>query len=133
MSVDPTLPPTRLQVNDRVSARTSMFLLATMRCIPASDELPFRVRNLSSTGLCGDSKYPVLTGERYVFAIPSVGNVEGVVAWCEGDRFGASFATEIDPERAKRPVSRTGSNANILPPVRDHRRPGVRSSPSSVK
>lgn len=128
MSPSPPLPG-----NDRTSPRTSMFLLATMRRLSAGDELTLRIRNLSSTGLCGDSDHPVQTNEQLIFTIPSVGSVEGTIAWCEANRFGVAFATEIDPGKARRPLTRPDANSNILPPVRDHRRPGIRSISSPDK
>lgn len=102
-----------------------MFLAATMRRMPNHDALPLRVRNLSSTGLCADSKHPVELGERLTFDISGIGRVDGEVVWREADRFGAAFASEVDPARARRPLTRPAVNADILPPVRDYRRPGL--------
>lgn len=113
---------------DRLSVRTSVFLMAAVRRPGTGDELPVRVRNLSSSGLCGDSKHPVAKGEPLFIVLPTIGEIGGKVMWQDGERFGIAFEHEIDPAKARRQSPDGNVKSPVMPVSQDYRRPGLRST-----
>jgi hypothetical protein len=104
-----------------------MFCQASMRIETEGVDVPFRIRNLSSSGLMGEIDYPLERDEVVVVIIRNVGERRAHIVWNDGRRFGMKFARPIDPKSARQPVGMKLLDATLLPPVRDHARPGVKA------
>lgn len=90
--------------------RDSLFLLAQLR-VDGRDEISrVKVRNLSAGGMMAEGDVKVIRGALVEVELRNLGWVEGTVAWKQDNRFGIAFVDEIDPKRARAPV--TGSTVN---------------------
>ncbi len=85
--------------------RDSLFLLAEVIRETGEPMGNSKVRNLSATGLMADCDFAFLEGDRLVFDLRGIGPVPGKVAWAKASRIGFAFDREIDPQRARKPVS----------------------------
>lgn len=92
-------------VDTRQVNRDSLFLLAQLRVDGSDSEHRVKVRNLSSGGMMADGDAKVLRGSTVHVELRNIGWVEGTVAWKHENRFGVAFTEEIDPRRARAPVS----------------------------
>ena len=92
-------------VDTRQVDRDSLFLLAQLRV--SGDETIYRVkvRNLSAGGMMADGDVHVVRGAPVAVELRNIGWVDGSVAWTQENRFGIAFIDEIDPRRARAPVS----------------------------
>lgn len=97
---------------DRSSERLNFFLGTSLKSGP-HEALAARVRNLSAGGMMiefSEEPDPELTrGDAAVAELRNIGRVKGVVAWIEGKRVGIRFDKDIEPERARQPVSGAGA------------------------
>lgn len=97
-------------VDTRQVDRDSLFLLAQLR-VDGRDEISrVKVRNLSAGGMMAEGDVKVIRGALVEVELRNLGWVEGTVAWKQDNRFGIAFVDEIDPKRARAPV--TGSTVN---------------------
>lgn len=88
-------------------ARDSLLLFAEVVVDGQARTVRVKVRNLSAGGMMIESgELAVSRGERLTVDLRNVGEVRGRVAWAQGSRFGVAFDTEIDPKRAREPVSK---------------------------
>jgi len=93
-------------MDTRSLARDSLFLLATLQIEQQPDRHRVRVRNLSDGGMMAEGQnIRVQRGHRVVVELRNVGQVTGSVAWVQDDRFGIAFDSEIDSQRARRPLT----------------------------
>lgn len=92
-------------VETRNIARDSLFLVADIRLEGAAEAVRVKVRNLSAGAMMGEGDVGIARGARVVVSLRNVGEVDGNVAWVQGNRFGVSFATEIDPKAPRTAVS----------------------------
>ncbi|MGJ3626522.1 PilZ domain-containing protein [Sphingomonas sp. MMS24-JH45] len=68
-----------------------------------------RVRNISAGGLMAEVPEPITPENSAIrIEVRGIGWVSGRVAWQTEGRIGIAFDQEIDPRRARKPV--TGSN-----------------------
>jgi len=93
--------------------RDSLFLLAQLRLEGADEVYRVKVRNLSAGGMMADGDVLVQRGMLVHVDLRNIGWVEGTVAWRQENRFGIAFVDEIDPKRAREPV--TGSVSSPAP------------------
>lgn len=90
----------------RSLARDSLFLLATVQVEQQSERHRVRVRNLSDGGMMAEgNNIQVQRGHRIAVELRNIGEVMGVVAWVQDNRFGISFEAEIDSQRARHPLN----------------------------
>jgi hypothetical protein len=101
-------------VETRNAERESLFLMADVRLEGATQTERIKVRNLSPGGMMGEGDIAVSRGSRIVVALRNVGEIDGSVAWVQGNRFGVSFASEIDPKAPRTSV--TKGNADLTSP-----------------
>lgn len=88
----------------RNEARDSLFLSAVLTI----DGLPseqVRVRNLSAGGLMAEYPAPVMIGTPVKIELRGIGHIPGHVAWATAGRIGIAFIGQIDPLRARKPVT----------------------------
>jgi len=85
--------------------RDSLFLLAEVIRETGEPMGNAKIRNLSATGLLADCDFAFLKGDRLVFDLRGIGPVAGAVAWSVAQRVGFAFDREVDPQRARKPVS----------------------------
>jgi hypothetical protein len=106
------------ETGSRRGVRASLFLNATIRRkgISAGEELPVRIRNLSSVGVMADYKQPIECGEDVVVTCSGLGSVAGRVAWVSG-QIGIAFDYEVDPLKARRTVRRRPEDWLPVPPL----------------
>lgn len=93
-------------VETRNVERDSLFLMADVRLEGATQTEKVKVRNLSSGGMMGEGDINVARGSRICVALRNVGEIDGSVAWVQGNRFGVSFASEIDPKAPRSSVTK---------------------------
>ena len=85
--------------------RDSLFLLSEVIRETGESMGNAKVRNLSATGLMADCDFAFLKGDRLVFDLRGIGPVVGEVVWNNGMRIGFHFDRDVDPQRARKPVS----------------------------
>ena len=102
---------------NRQIARDSLFVMADLRLLGASDEHRIKVRNLSAGGMMGEGSVRVARGNAVEVNVRNVGWVEGTVAWVQEDRFGVAFREEIDPKVVRAPVGTASSAPRFTRPV----------------
>lgn len=109
----------------RSLARDSLFLLATVQIEQQSERHRVRVRNLSDGGMMAEgANVRVQRGNRVVVELRNVGEVQGSVAWVQDNRFGIAFDSEVDSQRARRPLSvEPEPGLGIVQPSWAHRAP----------
>lgn len=100
--------------------RSSLLLVAAARLDDGSMTKVI-VRDLSPSGLKGEIPDPPVPDQRLTLNLGRAGWVGATVVWTSGKQFGARFAREIDPAKARRPVS-----AQAVP---DRRSPAERRKP----
>ncbi len=98
-------------VDTRNVSRDSLFLFAELVVDGQADGAKVKVRNLSAGGMMAEGALATARGDRVTVTLRNVGNVRGVVAWVQGNRFGVAFDTEVDPLLA-RPAVKTGESAS---------------------
>lgn len=111
-------------VDTRQVNRDSLFLLAQLR-VDGKDELHrVKVRNLSAGGMMAEGAAQVARGQLVFVELRNIGWVKGTVAWKQDERFGIAFVSEIDPTRARAPVTTSSSTSTAhkcvtpaVPPV----------------
>lgn len=91
--------------DNRNITRNSLFILAEIRLSGRAEEHRVKVRNLSSGGMMGEGDVKVTRGEPVEINLRNVGWVEGSVAWVQDNRFGVSFADDVDPTVIKVPAA----------------------------
>ena len=101
----------------RIAPRDSLFLMTELMSPDGVALGKARVRNLSATGMMIECDAPLAKGQRLVFDLRGVGEVHGAVAWVRSDRIGISFDSEIDPQRARKPVGQ-GKQEPVPPHLR---------------
>ena len=94
-------------VETRNVGRDSLFLFAELEFEGRADSVRVKVRNLSAGGMMAEAPISTARGERLSIKLRNLEAVKGTVAWVQGDRFGVSFDTEIEPRVARAPVSKT--------------------------
>ncbi|MWV28779.1 PilZ domain-containing protein [Aurantiacibacter rhizosphaerae] len=97
-------------VDTRQVDRDSLFLLAQLRVDGQSEIFRVKVRNLSAGGMMAEGEVRVIRGALVEVELRNIGWIEGTVAWKQDNRFGIAFVDEIDPKRARAPV--TGSTVS---------------------
>ncbi len=90
----------------RTASRDSLFLLTNFNTPEGAPLGKARVRNLSATGLMADCERAIPAGVKVVFELRGVGKIKGEVAWSREGRIGLSFDEPIDPQLARKPVSK---------------------------
>lgn len=94
-------------VDTRQVNRDSLFLLAQLSVDGQDAVHRVKVRNLSAGGMMAEGAAQVARGQLVHVELRNIGWVKGSVAWKQDDRFGIAFIDEIDPTRARAPL--TGS------------------------
>ena len=94
-------------VETRTVDRDSLFLLAQLRVDGDKTEYRVKVRNLSAGGMMAEGDVLVTRGSRVYVELRNIGWIEGSVAWRQENRFGIAFVDEIDPKKAREPVTGT--------------------------
>lgn len=110
-------------VDTRHVNRDSLFLMAELRLEGDDATYRVRVRNLSAGGMMAEGDFRVLAGTRVTVTLKNVKPINGSVAWVHAQRFGISFAEEIDPKAPRRAATigdpsspRFVRPASIVPP-----------------
>jgi hypothetical protein len=85
--------------------RDSLFLLAEVIRETGEPMGNAKIRNLSATGLMADCDFAFLPGDRLVVDLRGIGPVPGTVVWGGAMRMGFHFDRDVDPQRARKPVS----------------------------
>jgi len=97
-------------VDTRQVDRDSLFLLAQLRLAGSEEQYRVKVRNLSAGGMMAEGALTVSRGQLVQVELRNIGWVEGSVAWAQDTRFGIAFIDEIDPKRARAPVTSGGNH-----------------------
>ncbi|APL94431.1 hypothetical protein Sj15T_04340 [Sphingobium sp. TA15] len=105
----------------RSGPRDSLFLLTNLSSADGAPLGRARVRNLSATGLMADCERAIPTGLRIRFDLRGIGQVNGSVIWSREDRIGIAFDEQIDPQLARRPVSRPEGQRTVPDYLRQRR------------
>lgn len=94
-------------------------MMADLRLDGADETHRVKIRNLSSGGMMAEADLKVVRGCRLEIELRNVGKVDGTVAWVQDNRFGISFASEIDPKRVRAPVGSQDAAAPryVRPPI----------------
>jgi hypothetical protein len=92
-------------VDTRQVNRDSLFLLAQLRVDGQDQAYRVKVRNLSAGGMMAEGAVQVVRGQLVQVELRNIGWVQGSVAWKQDDRFGIAFIDEIDPARARAPLT----------------------------
>jgi hypothetical protein len=85
----------------RHSFRNSLFLTAPCKVLGQGVEMTVKLRNISPEGLMAEGPYTPACGAQVELDLRNIGKVEGSVVWVQDNRFGITFAHEIDAERVK--------------------------------
>lgn len=101
-------------VDTREASRESFFLMADIYAADQETSYRVRVRNLSPGGMLAEGDAPLPRGSVVNVELRNIGEVEGTVAWRQGDRCGIAFAREIDPALARAPAVNPDIDANIV-------------------
>jgi hypothetical protein len=97
--------------NDRDSAsqardpRDSLLLMARLRIGDETEMREVRVRNLSAGGLMAEIDRPLAPDTAVTVELRGIGAVTGRVAWFAEGRAGIALDREVDPARARKPVT----------------------------
>lgn len=91
------------QKRERSRQRNTLLLVATL-CLPDGTQQEFKVRNLSATGLMGETNDPPNCGDSVSVEVGQLSSIAGTVIWQRQKRFGLKFDTEVDPAAAYRPI-----------------------------
>jgi hypothetical protein len=85
--------------------RDSLFLTASLWL--GNDDTPreVRIRNLSAGGMMAELSVVVPAGMTVRLDVRGIGDVSGRVAWCTAGRIGIALDQQIDPKRARKPVT----------------------------
>lgn len=109
--------------NTRSLSRDSLFVMSDLKVAGRGEVHRVKVRNLSEGGMMAEGKAPVQRGDKVTVELRNVGQVDGQVAWLQGDRFGIAFADPIDPKLVRAPVSSTDiSSPRYTRPILDSER-----------
>lgn len=81
--------------------RDSLFLFAELAFDGRTEVVRAKVRNLSAWGMMAELGIAVSNGDRVTCGLRNIGEVKGMVAWVQGNRFGIAFDQEIDPVRVR--------------------------------
>lgn len=111
--------------HDRVTARESIFMAATVLFAGARFPEPVRVRNISSGGMMIDTTVQKPEGLKLVAEIKNVGKVRGHVAWSTEKRTGIAFDTAIDPLAARQRPDASVIQPTFKRPYHETGRPGL--------
>ena len=84
------------RIDARKEGRENLVLLAEMRVEHDPNVHPIKVRNLSPSGMMGESALRMVRGSRLTVELPQVGPVSGSVAWVQDERFGVAFDEAMD-------------------------------------
>lgn len=98
-------------VDTRQVDRDSLFLLAQLRVGGHESQYRVKVRNLSAGGMMAEGAVEVSRGEVVEVELRNIGWVKGSVAWRQDNRFGIAFLDEIDPKRARAPISQPNAGS----------------------
>lgn len=90
----------------RGAPRHSFFLLADVMREDGSVIGRLRVRNLSASGLMGDTELALAPQTRLTVDLRGIGPVPGAIAWARDGRVGMAFDLPINPKSALKPVGR---------------------------
>ncbi|ANU06574.1 PilZ domain-containing protein [Paraurantiacibacter namhicola] len=100
-------------VDTRQVKRDSLFLLAEVRVDGGDQVFRVKVRNLSAGGMMAETADArVLRGTPVTVVLRNIGEVEGSIAWIQGERFGIAFAEEIDPQLARATMEANTGNSD---------------------
>ena len=77
--------------------RDSLFLFADLAFEGRAEVVRAKVRNLSAGGMMAETGAAASRGDRVTVGLRNLGEVKGVVAWIQGNRFGIAFEREVDP------------------------------------
>ena len=100
-----------------------MFLQATLRRKGDPTSQTMRVRNLSAGGMMAEIGEPFEVADRIEIELRGIGELDGTVMWRDENRIGVSFATPIDPRKARKSVAPRAVPVAPPPTVRTVRRP----------
>lgn len=89
-----------------MSPRDSLFLLTAFTTPQGVSLGKARVRNLSATGLMADCDAVVSKGQSVIVELRGVGKIPGAIAWSRNGRVGIAFDSPIDPQLARKPMSK---------------------------
>jgi len=98
---------------NREKSRDSMFLLAEVKAVGASEQINVRVRNLSAGGMMAEGKADLERGTALTVRLRNIGDVPGQVAWTKQGAFGISFDTPVDPKLARKQVGTNKSESSL--------------------
>jgi hypothetical protein len=85
--------------------RDSLFLLAEVIRETGEPMGHAKIRNLSASGLMADCDFAFLEGDRLIVDLRGIGPIIGTVVWSGSMRMGFNFDRNVDPQRARKPVS----------------------------
>ena len=91
-------------VETRQVDRDSLLLIADVRVDGGETRNRVKVRNLSAGGMMAEGEFKVARGALVIVDLRNIGEVEGSIAWIEGNRLGIAFLEEIDPKLARAPL-----------------------------
>lgn len=100
-------------VSTREKSRQSLFLTAEVEVEGRSEPLKVRVRNLSAGGMLAEAARDVPVGAVLRVELANVGRIGARCIWSGVGRFGVAFDQLIDPEAARRKLTRSSD----LPPT----------------
>lgn len=89
------------KLDTRNVSRDSLFLMAEMRSEGESAAHRIRVRNLSDGGLMAEGEGEWQLGALASVTLRNIGEVEGTIAWVQGNRCGIAFVEEIDSRQVR--------------------------------
>lgn len=91
----------------RGAARHSFFLLANILDEQESVAGRLRVRNLSATGLMGDTELALERGSHWTVELRGIGQVRGHIVWAREGKVGMVFESPVNPQLALKSVGKS--------------------------
>lgn len=114
---DPFTDPDAPAAAQRARQRDSIFVLAKLRFVGEDRWYDIRVRNLSPGGLMAELARVVEPDTAVELDIRGIGEVGGKVAWCTEGRMGIALDRQIDPHKARKPVTGGTTTPEYTKPI----------------
>lgn len=102
----------KAELRARAASRLNFFLTTVISRDGRAD-FSARVRNLSAGGMMIETGEALVPGTQVTARVRGIGVIDGTVAWAGPRRCGIAFATPVDPELARKPVTGAGPNTPV--------------------
>ena len=102
----------------RAAPRDSLLLTAGFRIKGSEQVEQVRIRNLSAGGLMAEVADDFDRDAEVEVEVRGIGWISGRIAWQAMGRVGVAFDREVDPKKARKPVSGAKPKPRAKPPLK---------------